>query len=104
MRFFGCLFLASLVRVAFAASAAEWRSRSIYQCVVEYNFFCGRPDAPRRVIVDRYALPAGADTTSCYSGDRTWCGGTWKTIEDNLDYIQNAGFTASAHCIMVCDS
>ena len=23
------------------------------------------------------------------------CGGTWNTVRENLDYIQNAGFTAS---------
>lgn len=26
---------------------------------------------------------------------QTWCGGTWNTIRSNLDYIQDAGFTAS---------
>ncbi|KAH8108459.1 alpha-amylase [Phellopilus nigrolimitatus] len=60
-----------------AANASEWRSRSIYQ-----------------IIVDRYALPDGADPTACNTADQTWCGGTWNTISANLDYIQNAGFTA----------
>ncbi|KAF4614639.1 hypothetical protein D9613_002835 [Agrocybe pediades] len=46
------------------------------------------------VIVDRYALPTGADPNACDLGKQTWCGGTWKTLQDNLDYIQNAGFTA----------
>jgi hypothetical protein len=41
-----------------------------------------------RIITDRYALPAGADTTKCDPGAQTWCGGTWKTIMNNLDYIQ----------------
>jgi alpha-amylase len=47
-----------------------------------------------RIITDRYALPDGAGVNSCNVTDRTWCGGTWRTIRDNLDYIQNAGFTA----------
>jgi alpha-amylase len=61
----------------FAATAEQWRGRSIYQ-----------------IITDRYALPSGADTTKCDPGQQTWCGGTWKTITQNLDYIQGAGFTA----------
>lgn len=60
-----------------AATAADWRSRSIYQ-----------------IITDRYALPAGGDPTACKPQDQTWCGGNWNTIRENLDYIQNAGFTA----------
>lgn len=71
------LFSLALCRFAFAATADDWRSRSIYQ-----------------VIIDRYALPAGADTTACDPADQTWCGGTWNTLRENLDYIQNMGFTA----------
>ncbi|KIP10336.1 glycoside hydrolase family 13 protein [Phlebiopsis gigantea 11061_1 CR5-6] len=67
----------SALGTAFAATADEWRGRSIYQ-----------------IIVDRFALPAGSDTTKCNPGDQTWCGGTWNTVRENLDYIQNAGFTA----------
>jgi alpha-amylase len=61
----------------FAATAEQWRGRSIYQ-----------------LIVDRYALPPGADLTACDPGAATWCGGTWNTVTQNLDYIQDAGFTA----------
>ena len=50
-----------------------------------------------RIITDRYALPKGSDLTKCNPADQSFCGGTWSTIKDNLDYIQNAGFTASAH-------
>lgn len=32
--------------------------------------------------------------SSCDPGGQTWCGGTWSAIRENLDYIQNAGFTA----------
>ncbi|KAI1790754.1 alpha-amylase [Ganoderma leucocontextum] len=70
----------SLLSSTYAASADEWRKRSIYQ-----------------VITDRYALPKGSDLTKCDPAQQSFCGGTWSTIKDNLDYIQNAGFTASAH-------
>ncbi|KAL1683489.1 glycoside hydrolase family 13 protein [Schizophyllum commune] len=65
------------VQVALAATADDWRGRSIYQ-----------------VLTDRFALPEGADTSACKVEDQTWCGGTWNTIRENLDYIQDAGFTA----------
>ncbi|KAG1748968.1 glycoside hydrolase family 13 protein [Suillus paluster] len=63
--------------LVYAATADQWRGRSIYQ-----------------VIIDRYALPEGADPNQCAPEDRTWCGGTWNSLRQNLDYIQNAGFTA----------
>ncbi|KAG8937107.1 hypothetical protein FRC02_006307 [Tulasnella sp. 418] len=64
---------------AFAATADEWRSRSIYQ-----------------IITDRFALPQGSkvDPSACNPLDQTWCGGTWSSIRENLDYIQDMGFTA----------
>ncbi|EPT01849.1 hypothetical protein FOMPIDRAFT_162705 [Fomitopsis schrenkii] len=71
------LALAALVTSVSAATADQWRGRSIYQ-----------------IITDRYALPAGADLNACDPKDQTWCGGTWNTIRENLDYTQNAGFTA----------
>ncbi|THH15893.1 hypothetical protein EW146_g4659 [Bondarzewia mesenterica] len=77
MRLFSALLSFSLVGSVFAATAAQWRGRSIYQ-----------------IITDRYALPAGAATDACDPGQQTWCGGTWNTIRENLDYIQDAGFTA----------
>ncbi|KAH9946352.1 alpha-amylase [Epithele typhae] len=67
----------SFLSLTFAANADVWRKQSIYQ-----------------IIVDRYALPEGAATDACDPGAQTWCGGTWNTIKDNLDYIQNMGFTA----------
>ena len=51
-------------------------------------------DIKSRLITDRYALPADANLNACNVSEQTWCGGTWSTIKDNLDYIQNAGFTA----------
>jgi len=65
------------VHCARAATAEQWRGRSIYQ-----------------LITDRFALPQGADRNACDPGKQTFCGGTWNTIRENLDYIQNAGFTA----------
>lgn len=58
-----------------------------------------------RIITDRYALPDGADTNACNTTAQTWCGGTWNTIRENLDYVQDMGFTASASrpvCIQLC--
>ncbi|KIJ29885.1 glycoside hydrolase family 13 protein [Sphaerobolus stellatus SS14] len=69
--------IALFVPSVFAASAEQWRSRSIYQ-----------------LFTDRYALPSGAKSSNCDPGDQTWCGGTWSAIRENLDYIQGAGFTA----------
>lgn len=62
---------------AFAATADQWRGRSIYQ-----------------LITDRFALADGANLDACNPGDQDYCGGTWNTIRNKLDYIQNAGFTA----------
>jgi len=75
-------FLTLLIPITFigstlAATADQWRGRSIYQ-----------------LITDRYALPNGANANACNVSAQTWCGGTWRTIQDNLDYIQGAGFTA----------
>ena len=60
----------------FAATADQWRTRSIYQ-----------------LITDRFATPDGSSPT-CNTGDRKYCGGTWKGIINKLDYIQNMGFDA----------
>ncbi|KAF2737424.1 alpha-amylase [Polyplosphaeria fusca] len=60
-----------------AARAADWRSRSIYQ-----------------VFTDRFARTDGSTTHDCDPKNNIYCGGTWKGIENKLDYIQNMGFTA----------
>ncbi|KAJ7168123.1 alpha-amylase [Mycena crocata] len=69
--------LASELRPALAATAEQWRTRSIYQ-----------------IITDRFALSPGAVVNECVLSEQTWCGGTWNSIRENLDYIQDAGFTA----------
>ncbi|KAF8526445.1 glycoside hydrolase family 13 protein [Gautieria morchelliformis] len=61
-----------------AATAAQWRGRSIYQRVSPY----------------RFALSANTGNPACSPADRTWCGGTWNSTREHLDYIQAAGFTA----------
>ncbi|WWC57793.1 uncharacterized protein I303_100328 [Kwoniella dejecticola CBS 10117] len=55
-----------------AATKDDWRSRSIYQ-----------------LITDRFA--GGGQ---CDLGSRNYCGGTWRSVIDKLDYIQGMGFDA----------
>ena len=69
---------------ALAATAEEWKNRAIYQ-----------------IITDRFAPPsdtAPARTSPlaevCDESLQTWCGGTWLSIIDKLDYIQGMGFDA----------
>ncbi|KIY43823.1 glycoside hydrolase family 13 protein [Fistulina hepatica ATCC 64428] len=69
------LTLFSLLRTALAATADEWRGRSIYQ-----------------LMTDRFALTDGSTTADC-TGD-VFCGGSWQGIINELDYIQNMNFTA----------
>lgn len=59
-----------------ALSTEEWQEQSIYA-----------------IITDRFARSATADTSEECSY-RRYCGGTWKGIEEHLDYIQGMGFTA----------
>ncbi|KAL2150387.1 hypothetical protein VTH82DRAFT_6950 [Thermothelomyces myriococcoides] len=58
-----------------AANTTEWKSRSIYQ-----------------VMIDRFARTDGSTDASCDVS--RFCGGTWKGLLNNLDYIQDMGFTA----------
>ncbi|KAF2871480.1 glycoside hydrolase superfamily [Massariosphaeria phaeospora] len=69
--------LASLIQGGAAASGADWRSRSIYQ-----------------VFTDRFARTDGSTTYPCDVKNNIYCGGTWKGIQNKLDYIKNLGFTA----------
>jgi len=70
----GVLALSCLFASTHAKTAAEWRELSIYQ-----------------VLTDRFALPDGS-APDCWIRD--YCGGTWKGIENKLDYIQGMGFQA----------
>ncbi|KAF2722750.1 glycoside hydrolase family 13 protein [Polychaeton citri CBS 116435] len=67
----------SLWQTSWGATDADWRSRSIYQ-----------------VMTDRFARTDGSLTARCRTDDQTYCGGTYKGIENNLDYIQGMGFDA----------
>jgi alpha-amylase len=77
-------FLAAAVSpYAFAATADQWRGRSIYQYI-----FTPPPLRPTissisplfsRIIVDRYALPKDSPNVPCDTNKRTWCGGTWNS-------------------------
>ncbi|KUI52905.1 Alpha-amylase 2 [Cytospora mali] len=66
----------ALVSVSDAASVDAWKSRSIYQ-----------------VMIDRFARTDGSTTAPC---DKLYlfCNGTWSGLIDHLDYIQDMGFTA----------
>ncbi|RDX40957.1 glycoside hydrolase family 13 protein [Lentinus brumalis] len=71
------LLTASLLATsALAATAAEWQNRTIYQ-----------------LVTDRFATPDGSGPP-CDTGDRKYCGGTWKGIISKLDYIHDLGFDA----------
>lgn len=61
------VFLTNLVD---AASLEEWKSRSIYQ-----------------VMVDRFARTDGSTTAEC-SELYLFCNGSWTGLINNLDYIQ----------------
>lgn len=54
-----------------AATAAQWRTRSIYQ-----------------LLTDRFARTDGSTSASCPPGYQGYCGGTYKGIMAKLDYIQ----------------
>lgn len=71
------LWLASLLRMASAAQAADWRGRSVYF-----------------LLTDRFARTDNSTTAACDVSQRVYCGGTWQGIINHLDYIQNMGFTA----------
>ena len=60
----------ALLGVSNAANTEEWKSRSIYQ-----------------VVVDRFAKTDGSTTAEC---DELYlfCNGTWTGLINHLDYIQ----------------
>ena len=76
MKFILTLFFYSfLLFEVFSKTAEEWKSRSVYQ-----------------IITDRFARTSG-DATPCQDLGK-YCGGTFKGIQNNLDYIQGMGFDA----------
>jgi len=65
----------ALIATSLAGSTNEWKSRTIYQ-----------------VLTDRFARTNG-DKTACRDL-RSFCGGTFQGIINNLDYIKGMGFDA----------
>lgn len=72
---FNKLSLATLAATAQAGDTNYWKQRAVYQ-----------------VLTDRFWRDNG-DTNSC-GNLSDYCGGTWKGIQDKLDYIQGMGFDA----------
>ncbi|KAJ6032705.1 alpha-amylase [Penicillium herquei] len=69
--------LLSLTSSVLAASPADWRTQSIYF-----------------MLTDRFARTDNSTTASCDASMGVYCGGSWQGIINQLDYIQNMGFTA----------
>mmetsp|Transcript_29143 Transcript_29143/g.43914 ORF Transcript_29143/g.43914 Transcript_29143/m.43914 type:complete len:181 (+) Transcript_29143:42-584(+) len=59
-----------------AAGTEEWKQRSVYQ-----------------LLTDRYAKSSSSNDGAC-TDLSNYCGGSWKGVQDNLDYIQGMGFDA----------
>lgn len=72
--FWGAILGFALLPSIAALTSAQLRERSIYQ-----------------VLTDRFARHDG-HRTPCNAEDRVYCGGTWKGIELQLEYIQGMGF------------
>lgn len=66
---------AMLGAVATAGSTADWKKRSVYQ-----------------VLTDRYQKNS-AGGSACTNLSK-YCGGTFKGMQDGLDYIKGMGFDA----------
>ncbi|EAW12376.1 alpha-amylase [Aspergillus clavatus NRRL 1] len=60
-----------------AANTSQWKPRAIYQ-----------------TMTDRFARTDGSTTAHCVSSERIYCGGTWRGMINQLDYIQGMGFDA----------
>lgn len=69
--------LQSLVAFSLAANKDEWRSRSIYQ-----------------IVTDRFSKDESTKDWKCELGLGQRCGGTWRGIQNRLDYVQDMGFDA----------
>lgn len=72
---FATAFFSDIVHVH-ARSASEWKSRAVYQ-----------------VLTDRIGYDGSEGDEPCHDLSR-YCGGTWKGIENMLDYIAGMGFDA----------
>lgn len=92
------LALTTLAAPALAAGPKEWRSRSIYQVSFKRSFDLLNNSnlvyLPIGVMTDRFARTDNSTTAPCASSSTSYCGGSWKGIENKLDYVQGMGFTA----------
>ena len=77
------LSLATCATCATAASPSEWRNRTIYQVLVD-----------RFATASTSAKAGGGNLSSLGCDLHNYCGGTWKGLEDKLEYISNLGFDA----------
>lgn len=73
----GVALLLAAASVVKALSTEEWQTQSVYA-----------------LITDRFARSSTANASEECSSYRSYCGGTWKGIEEHLDYIQGMGYTA----------
>ena len=69
--------LAFAAAVAQAADTAAWKKRSVYQ-----------------LLTDRYAKSGNTANDGACTNLGSYCGGTFKGVEQNLDYIAGMGFDA----------
>lgn len=69
------IFSLTISKIKSARSTEEWKSRTIYQ-----------------VLTDRFAR-TDSSTHPCHELHR-YCGGTWKGLQNQLNYIQEMGFDA----------
>lgn len=67
---------AAVLGAATAADTAAWKKRAVYQ-----------------VLTDRFARADSENASAC-TNLSDYCGGTYKGIENHLDYIQGMGFDA----------
>jgi len=75
MRLFSLLIPCIFIFSCWSRTAEEWKTRTLYQ-----------------IVTDRFATSDGS-TPEC-TDLLNYCGGTFKGIERNLDYIQGMGFNA----------
>ena len=68
---------AAAISAASAAGTAEWKGRAVYQ-----------------VLTDRFAKSNGNENDGPCTDLSNYCGGSWKGIENHLDYIAGMGFDA----------
>mmetsp|Transcript_20917 Transcript_20917/g.15037 ORF Transcript_20917/g.15037 Transcript_20917/m.15037 type:complete len:350 (+) Transcript_20917:42-1091(+) len=67
--------LAAICALTEAADTNAWKQRAVYQ-----------------VLTDRYSKDSSND--SACNNLSSYCGGTWRGIQNNLDYIEGMGFDA----------